>query len=111
MTQNVMKFLMTWLLIIQDGRQRITASIDVLRRLTDSLEIFEQVSHRWHKFLRLIGEPSSQPSLERKGAVDVRELTPLKRPKILPLEKPDLETGKDQLILKALRAVLRDDYA
>jgi hypothetical protein len=38
--------------------------------------------------------------------VDVRELTLLKGPKILPLEKPDLEMGKDQLILKALRAVL-----
>jgi hypothetical protein len=69
-------------------------TIDMLRRLTDSLEIIGQVSHRWHKFLRLIGEPSSQPSRERKGAVDVIELTPLKRPKILPLEKPDLETGK-----------------
>jgi len=29
-------------------------TIDVLRRLiTDSLEIFGQVSYRWHKFLRL----------------------------------------------------------
>jgi hypothetical protein len=35
-------------------------TIDVLKRLTaDSLEIFGQVSHRWHKFLHLIREPSS----------------------------------------------------
>ncbi|PMD63724.1 uncharacterized protein K444DRAFT_522452, partial [Hyaloscypha bicolor E] len=34
------------------------------------------------------------------------QLILLKQPKILPLEKPDLGTGKDQLILKALRASL-----
>ena len=31
----------------------------------------------------------------KKGTVDVIEPTLFKRPKILPLEKPDLETGKD----------------
>jgi superfamily II DNA helicase RecQ len=87
-------------------------TIDVLKRLTaDSLEIFGQVSHRWHKFLHLIGEPSSQSSLKRKGAADVRELTPLKRPKVLHLEKPNSEASKDQLILQALRTVLRDEHA
>jgi superfamily II DNA helicase RecQ len=35
----------------------------------------------------------------------------LKRPKVLHLEKPGSEARKDQLILKALRTVLRDDYA
>jgi hypothetical protein len=87
-------------------------TIDVLKRLTaDSLEVFRQVSHRWHKFLPLTEEPSSTPSLKRKTAVGARELPPPKRPKMLPLGKPDLDTGRDQLILKALRAVLRDDHA
>lgn len=87
-------------------------TIDVLKRLTaDSLEIFGQVSHRWHTFLKLAEQPSSQPALKRKGAADVRELTPLKRPKVLRLEKPDSKVGKDQLILQALRTVLRDDHA
>jgi hypothetical protein len=85
--------------------------IDVLKRLTaDSLEIFGQVSHRWHAFLKLIEQPSSLPA-KRKGVADVRELTPLKRPKVLGLERPNLETGRDQLILNALRTVLRDDHA
>jgi hypothetical protein len=35
----------------------------------------------------------------------------LKRLKVLHLEKPDAEAGKDQLILKALQTVLWDDYA
>jgi superfamily II DNA helicase RecQ len=91
-------------------------TIDVLKHLTaDSLEIFGQVSHRWHRFLHLVKEPPSSPppsSLKRKGAVDVTGPTPSKRPRILPpLQKPDLETGRDQLILNALRAVLRDDHA
>jgi len=87
-------------------------TIDVLKRLTaDSLEVFGQVSHRWHAFLKLTEQPSPQPAVKRKGAADVRELTPLKRPKVLCLEKPDSEAGKDQLILKALRRVLRDDHA
>jgi superfamily II DNA helicase RecQ len=88
-------------------------TIDVLKRLTaDSLEIFGQVSHRWHTFLKLIKQqPSSQPPLKRKGAADVRELAPMKRPKVLYLEQPNSEARKDQLILKALRTVLRDDHA
>jgi hypothetical protein len=52
-------------------------TIDVLQRLTaDSLEVFEQVSHRWHKFLHLTGEPSSTPSLKRMATVDARAATP-----------------------------------
>ena len=86
-------------------------TIDVLKRLTaDSLEVFGQVSHRWHTFLKLTQQPSSQPALKRKGAAAVRELTPLKRSKVLYLEKPDSEAGQDQLVLNALRTVLRDDY-
>ena len=86
-------------------------TIDVLKRLTaDSLEVFGQVSHRWHTFLKLTQQPSSQPALKRKGAAAVRELTPLKRPKVLHLEKPDSEAGQDQLVLNALRTVLRDNH-
>ena len=41
-------------------------TIDMLKRLTaESLEIFGQVSHRWHKFLGLLGQPSS-PSSQAK---------------------------------------------
>lgn len=46
-------------------------------------------------FLKLTKQLSSQPALKRKGAADVRELTPLKRPKLLRLEKLDSEAGKD----------------
>lgn len=78
--------------------------IDVLKRRTaDSLEIFGQVSHRWHKFLKLAEQPSSQPTLKSKGAADIRELKPLKW--------PGAEAGKDELILKALWTVLWDDHA
>ncbi len=87
-------------------------TINVLKRLTaDSLKIFRQVSHWQHKFLKPVKQPLLQPALKRKGIADVRELTPLKRPKVLYLKKPSLEASKDQLILQALRTVLRDDYA
>ncbi|KFZ20168.1 hypothetical protein V501_00278 [Pseudogymnoascus sp. VKM F-4519 (FW-2642)] len=86
-------------------------TIDVLKHLTaESLEIFGQVSYRWHKFLGLIEQPSSQPSLKRK-CMDVGGLTPRKRPKILPLNKAISEVASEQALLKALRAVLRDDHA
>jgi hypothetical protein len=86
-------------------------TIDVLKRLTaESLEIFGQVSYRWHKFLGLIEQPSSQPSLKTK-CMDVGGLTPRKRPKILPLNKAVSEVASEQALLKALRAVLRDDHA
>ena len=61
--------------------------------------------------LKLTERPSPPSSLKRKGAADARELTPLKRPKVLPLAKPSSEASKDQLILQALRTVLRDDHA
>ena len=52
-------------------------TIDVLQRLTvESLEVFEQVSHRWRKFLHLAGEPSSTPSLKRMATVNARAATP-----------------------------------
>jgi hypothetical protein len=89
-----------------------SVTIDVLKRLiADSLKIFGQVSYRWYKFLRLTEPPLLPLALKRKGVADVRELAPLKRPKVLHLEKPDLEAGKGQLILNALRTVLRDDHA
>ncbi|KFZ18502.1 hypothetical protein V501_01170 [Pseudogymnoascus sp. VKM F-4519 (FW-2642)] len=90
-------------------------TIDVLKRLTaESLEIFSQVSYRWHKFLGLIDQPSSpssQPSLKRKRVVDAEGLTPRKRPKVLPLNKAVSEVASEQALLTALRAVLRDDHA
>ena len=93
-----------------------SVSIDVLKRLTpESLEIFRQVSYRWHRFLGLIEQPSSQPSSnappKRKGVVDAAELTPRKRPKILPLQGAVSQAASEQALLEALRAVLRDDHA
>ncbi len=86
--------------------------INVLKRLTaDFLKIFRQVSYQQHKFLKPVKQPLLQPALKRKGIVDIRELIPLKRPKVLHLKKPSLEASKDQLILQALQTVLRDDYA
>ncbi len=71
-------------------------TINVLKRLTaDSLKIFRQVSHQWHKFLKPVKQPLLQPALKRKGIADVRELTPLKRPKVLYLKKLSLEASKD----------------
>jgi superfamily II DNA helicase RecQ len=95
-------------------------TIDVLKRLTaDSLEVFGQVSRRWHRFLGCAGqqtpsEPLLPSSLKRKkGAADVGEPTSSKRAKTLPLEKLTVDGGsdKDQLLLQALRAVLRDGHA
>ncbi len=75
-------------------------TINVLKRLTaDFLKIFRQVSYQQHKFLEPVKQPLLQPALKRKGVVDVRELTPLKRPKVLYLKKLSLEASKDQLIL------------
>jgi superfamily II DNA helicase RecQ len=112
-------------------------TIDVLKRLTaDSLEIFGQVSGQWHQFLGLAADqcgkrdaalavpvrealavpvregPLSRPSQKRrKGPADMVEPRLSKRPRVLQLERPNLETGRDQLIVKALRTVLRDDHA
>ncbi|KFZ11070.1 hypothetical protein V501_04922 [Pseudogymnoascus sp. VKM F-4519 (FW-2642)] len=90
-------------------------TINVLKQLTaESLEIFGQVSHQWHKFLGLIEQPSSpslKPSLKRKCVVEAGGLAPRKRPKILPLNKAVSEVASEQALLKALQAVLRDDYA
>ena len=75
-------------------------TIDILKHLiADSLKIFRQVSYQWHKFLEPIKRPSSQLALKRKGAADIIELTPLKRPKVMHLKKLSAEVRKDQLIL------------
>lgn len=91
-------------------------TINKLKRLTaDSLEIFGQVSHRWHKFLKLteqsLSQPSLQPILKWKGVMDAGGLTHRKRVKILPLNKAVLEVAFEQVLLKALRTVLWDDHA
>ena len=69
--------------------------IDILKYLiADSLKIFRQVSHRWHKFLEPVKQLLSQLALKRKGTADIRELIPLKQPKVLHLKKLSLEASK-----------------
>ncbi|KAJ4220866.1 hypothetical protein NW757_014483 [Fusarium falciforme] len=105
-------------------------TIDVLKRLTaKSLEIFGRVSHRWHKFLgydaqqrlsTLEPPASTSSSLKRKGKVEPigeeRFCPPRKRAKIASLKKlrasmAAVEDKKDDMILRGLRAVLRDNAA
>ncbi|KAI5455850.1 P-loop containing nucleoside triphosphate hydrolase protein [Mariannaea sp. PMI_226] len=92
-------------------------TIDVLKRLTaDSLEVFGEVSRRWHAFLGCIGQPPSKPSLKRSSgeAVDVKEEQNgvSKRARTLPFAKLVTSTdNKDQPVLHALRTILRDDHA
>ena len=120
-------------------------TIDVLKRLTaESLEVFGQVSHRWHRFLGCGGEVCTpqlvQTPAAAVGAGPKRKLEAgtahdssdgvgggsalaapgKKRPRVLALERrPALESRdhhvpgevEDRAILRALRAVLRDDSA
>lgn len=88
-------------------------TIDVVKRLTaDSLDVFGQVSYRWHTFLGLITVPPAPSTLKRKVEDISSEPTSCKRPRVLQLEGiPRLGVGREQLILKALRTVLRDDQA
>ncbi|KAH8585992.1 hypothetical protein B0O99DRAFT_704810 [Bisporella sp. PMI_857] len=80
-------------------------TIDVLKRLTaDSLEIFGQVSYRWHRFLRLIDQPPSPSPLKRKAA-EAEQPTLLKRPKVLHLERPALETKIPHATTRRSRAI------
>ncbi|KAH7463343.1 hypothetical protein FOMA001_g18143 [Fusarium oxysporum f. sp. matthiolae] len=106
-----------------------SVTIDVLKRLTaESLDIFGQVSRRWHKFLGCDAQQhlsASGPLLptslsKRKGRAESggeeKCQRPRKRAKIASLEKLGVgvtaaEDKKDGLILQALRAVLRDDGA
>ncbi len=96
-------------------------TIDVLKRLTaESLEVFGQVSRRWHRFLHLLEPlsaappaplPPPPPSVKRRRVAAKEEETAARRPRVLSVEKPCVGTGGGQLILEALRALLRDDYA
>lgn len=105
-------------------------TIDVLKRLTsESLEIFGQVSYRWHEFLGLGQLSSSSPSVppirllkrerlaEAEADIKLQASRSSKRAKVMRLEKtPRFSSGQgqdrdNQLILKALQAVLRDDHA
>ncbi|KAH7110378.1 recQ family helicase [Dactylonectria estremocensis] len=73
-----------------------------------------------HTFLGCTGQPPSGPSLKRKGAAadakgqEARVALP-KRAKTMPLEKlagaGAGESGEDQLILRALQTILRNDHA
>lgn len=69
-------------------------TIDLKKLTADSLEIFGQVSPSVAKSLDLVEQQSSQSQLKRKGAVDVREMTPFKRSKILPLAKLSMGVGQ-----------------
>ncbi|KAJ4175386.1 hypothetical protein NW755_014926, partial [Fusarium falciforme] len=97
-------------------------TIDVLKRLTaESLEIFGQVSRRWHKFLGCDAQqlsdlepPLPASSSKRKGTVEPggeeKCHPPRKRAKIASLERLRAGTTavedkeKDDMILRALRA-------
>ncbi|KAM0362018.1 hypothetical protein ACHAO7_011321 [Fusarium culmorum] len=95
-------------------------TIDVLKRLTaEPLDVFGQVSRRWHKFLGC--DAQQQSALKRRyTAESVGEerkcQPPRKRAKIASLENMRAsavaaEDKKDDMILQALRAVLRDEDA
>lgn len=112
-------------------------TIDMLKRLTaESLEVFGQVSSRWHRFLGCDGQQqqratgSQQPTAYSEHRVIVngpgsakRRLIspppstppPRKRAKATTLERLEADTaaaaGKGDIILRALRAVLRDNSA
>ena len=102
---------------------RYGVTMDILKRLTaDSLEVFGQVSRRWHAFLGLDGldgragesSPGRPASGKRKAATEHPALVPSRRPKMARLDKPGVGCEgdePDQLLRRALRAVLRDDSA
>ncbi|KAJ6438049.1 recq family helicase [Purpureocillium lavendulum] len=95
-------------------------TIDILKRLTaESLEVFGQVSHRWHKFLevpeaslersRAPGAPATKRTQAAAGIAESQKPT---RPKVLQLKKEESGSGGgDDCILRALRTVLRNDDA
>ncbi|EXM14600.1 hypothetical protein FOTG_17016 [Fusarium oxysporum f. sp. vasinfectum 25433] len=107
-------------------------TIDILKRLTaESLEIFGQVSHRWHKFLgcdkssSLLSSPSGKKvePIPRQDREVKEGHPPRKRAKVTSLEA--LQAGKigvkekekneeeeeEDMIIRALRAVLRNNNA
>ncbi|KAG4274817.1 hypothetical protein FPRO04_14476 [Fusarium proliferatum] len=112
-------------------------TIDILKRLTaESLEIFGQVSHRWHKFLgcdkssSLLSSPSGKkvepiPRQDRevkeghppRKRAKVTSLEALQAGKIGVKEKEKQEKEKNEeeeeedMIIRALRAVLRNNNA
>ncbi|KAH6869386.1 hypothetical protein B0T10DRAFT_568911 [Thelonectria olida] len=95
-------------------------TIDVLKRLTpESLEVFGQVSRRWHKFLGCTGQLPSGPLLKRKGLMPSMPPSspPSKRARTVPLGRLAAESnnksyqGQDQLLLRSLQVILRNDRA
>ncbi|EXM14239.1 hypothetical protein FOTG_17350 [Fusarium oxysporum f. sp. vasinfectum 25433] len=108
-------------------------TINILKRLTaKSLEIFRQVSHRWHKFLgcddkssSLLSSPSGKkvepiPRQDRevkeghppRKQAKVTSLEALQAGKIGVKEKEKNEEEEEEdIIIRALRAVLRNNNA
>lgn len=85
-------------------------TVDVLKCLTaDSLEIFRQVSHRWHKFLGILKVTSLQKRIAASGAEgDVRH----KRSKTLLCR--NITSGPiatEKALLEGLCTILRDNHA
>ena len=71
---------------------RYGVTIDVLKRLTaESLEVFGQVSRRWHRFLQLLEPlpaanllraPPTPPSIKRRRITAKQEETAARRPRV-----------------------------
>lgn len=61
-------------------------TIDVVKQLsTNSLEIFQQVSYRWHQFLGLVDVSSQVSGQKRKSEADVQDVKGSKRLKSIAL--------------------------
>ncbi|KAL3952872.1 hypothetical protein ACCO45_012815 [Purpureocillium lilacinum] len=95
------------------------ATIDILKRLTaESLEVFGQMSHWWHKFLH-VDEASLErsrapeaPAKRTQPAAGIAESQRPTRPNVLQLKKEESgSSGGDDCVLRALRSVLRNDDA
>ena len=82
--------------------------MDILKQLSaESLDVFAQVSYRWHYFLGIMNEKGVSPIRKRPSA---RASPPAKRAKIIEIEEaPTGVKREDPMILQALRRVLRDD--
>lgn len=89
-------------------------TIDVLKNLSaESLEVFGQVSRRWHRFLGLdnCSYQGLGPERKRKALVEGAEPPGRKRPKVLPFLEHSGKPSQHHQLLEGLRTVLRDNHA